>query len=150
MDSKSSGRNSVVIGSTKLAACKVCKELVEEIKRSGFGDQDIFAIHLALEEGLVNAVKHGNGFDPDKSVQIKWEITDSKFDITIADEGEGFEPSALPDPRSDENLEKTGGRGVLLMRSYMDVVEFNDKGNRIHMVRYRGGQDGAAKPTPGD
>ena len=145
MDSKSSGRNLLVIDSTKRAACQACKDIVAEIELGGFCDDNVFAIHLALEECIINAVKHGNGLDANKRVEIEWEITESLFDITVSDEGNGFKPSALPDPRCDENLEKSGGRGVLLMRSYMDVVEYNDKGNRVHMVKYRSGHDGTSE-----
>ena len=63
---------------------------------------------------------------------IKW-----KFSLTVQDEGDGFELGAVVDPRFGESLYKPGGRGLLLMRSYMDVVKFNDKGNSMYMVRYR-------------
>jgi serine/threonine-protein kinase RsbW len=60
-----------------------------------------------------------------------------KFEVSMMDEGEGFDPSVIPDPRYGENLYKINGRGLLLMRSYMDVVEFNNSGNGVRMVRYK-------------
>jgi serine/threonine-protein kinase RsbW len=92
---------------------------------------------LALEESLFNAARHGNKLDPEKTVTVDFLINSEKIDLTVTDQGDGFDPEELPDPRKHENLYKYGGRGVLLMRSYMDVVEFNEKGNQVHMVKYR-------------
>lgn len=90
-----------------------------------------------MEEALLNAVKHGNKRDPAKNVNIECVINAEKFDVCIKDQGSGFAPDGLPDPRSDENLYKPCGRGVLLMRAYMDVVEYRDNGSCVHMVKYR-------------
>ena len=130
------GYKTLVISSTKVAAAKVCRGLLSEVEANDYAKDDIFAIHLALDEAVVNAVKHGSSLDPEKKVTLKWRVTDEKFEISVTDTGEGFEPGELPDPRCGENLEKPSGRGVLLMRSYMDVVEFNDRGNCVHMVKY--------------
>jgi len=119
------------------AISKICGRLLDEVRKKDFGSEEIFAIHLALEEAIFNALKHGNKFDPKKKVDIDYLITDEKCDISVADEGSGFSPESLPDPRAEENLFKPCGRGVLLMRSYMDVVEFNDPGNRVHMIKYK-------------
>jgi len=75
----------------------------------------------------------------DKSVSVEYLITPDKFDIRICDEGPGFAPEAVPDPRRRENLYKSSGRGLLLMRSYMDVVEHNNPGNCVHMIKYKSG-----------
>jgi len=125
------------ITSTGDAASGVCSELLSAVEAAGFGKEAVFGIHLAIEEAVTNAVKHGNGLDLDKHVRIECVIEEDKFDIVVTDEGEGFSPCAVPDPRDAENLEKPSGRGVLLMKSYMDVVEFNEKGNRVHMVKYK-------------
>jgi serine/threonine-protein kinase RsbW len=126
-----------VVDNDVYAIGKICGRLLDEVRAKDFDSQEIFAIHLALEEAILNALKHGNKFDPKKTVDIDYQITDEKCDIAVADEGEGFAPDSLPDPRAEENLYKPCGRGVLLMRSYMDVVEFNEPGNRVHMIKYK-------------
>jgi serine/threonine-protein kinase RsbW len=101
----------------------------------GYSDDDVFAVHLSMEEAIVNAVKHGNRADCNKDVTIEYDITPEKISITISDQGGGFEPGNVADPRSGENIYKTGGRGVLLIKSYMDSIEYNQSGNSITMVK---------------
>ena len=101
-------------------------------------DQDpVFGVRLALEEALVNAIKHGNGMDPEKSVRVDCRIARENIRIEIEDEGSGFSPENVPDPTNYENLEKPGGRGIMLMRAYLDFVEYNDTGNRVVLVKQR-------------
>ncbi len=102
-----------------------------------FGERERFAIKLALEEALANAIKHGNRFDPGRKVEIRCAIDGEKAEITVGDEGEGFELDAIPDPTRDENLEKPYGRGVMLMQAYMDEVRFEAGGTRVRMVKHR-------------
>jgi serine/threonine-protein kinase RsbW len=109
-----------------------------ELKKRRFAQREIFSIRLALEEALVNAIKHGNRLDPDKKVHITYRITTRRFDIDIADEGPGFNPSKVADPLAPENLESVGGRGLLLMRAYMTEVDFKPPGNRVTMSKVRG------------
>jgi serine/threonine-protein kinase RsbW len=127
-----------VLPSTVPAVGEICRQLLEQIRRLAFEERDAFAIHLALEEALTNAVHHGNHNDPEKTVAIDCVISPEKFDISITDQGSGFDPESLPDPRHGENLYKTEGRGVLLIRAYMDVVEYNTMGNCLHLIKYRG------------
>ena len=128
---------SMVIESKPSASEEACHGIMARLGGSGFSTEDIFAVHLALEEAFVNAIKHGNKMDPAKEVKIEYSVNHDKIEIFIADEGTGFDPEAVPDPRCGDNIYKPNGRGLLLMRSYMDVVEHNDKGNRVRMVRYR-------------
>jgi serine/threonine-protein kinase RsbW len=107
------------------------------VEEHGYSADVCFAIRLALEEALINAIKHGNRFDPHKRIRILAEVGDRRTAITIEDEGEGFRPEALPDPTADENLEKPGGRGIMLMRAYMDQVTYNQRGNQVVMVKNR-------------
>ena len=109
--------------------------MIAEVAAANFSPDDVFAIHLALEEALLNAARHGNGLDPAKTVGIEYALGPEKFEVFITDQGRGFDPNSLPDPRTEENLRKFTGRGVLLMRAYMDLVEFNAAGNQVHMVR---------------
>jgi len=134
------------IASRTQAAEHLCEELLETARRNGFEEEDLFAIHLALEEAFVNAVQHGNQCDPEKTVSVRCSVTPEKFDITITDQGAGFKPDQLPDPRCPENLCKCSGRGVLLIRAYMDQVEYNARGNRIRMVKFN---QSSGKPHPG-
>src|SRR5579862_8742991 len=91
-------------------------EILKRCEECRFADQDVFAIKLALEEALVNAIKHGNKLDPCKHVKVRYRITPLRADVAIEDEGPGFNPANLPDPTLEENLEATHGRGILLMR----------------------------------
>lgn len=97
--------------------------------------KEIFGIRLALDEAIVNGIKHGHKFDTSKRVHLAYTIGDGKFHVDITDEGPGFDPAAVPDPLADENLEKASGRGLFLMSSYMKTVEFNETGNRVSMTK---------------
>lgn len=113
--------------------------MLPKLKAHNFSEDDIFAIHLALEEAFINAVNHGNRMDPEKEIKIEYSVGEGKVEISMTDEGRGFDPDAVPDPRYGENLYKAGGRGLLLICSYMDIVEFNERGNRVRMVKYKEG-----------
>jgi serine/threonine-protein kinase RsbW len=123
--------------STEAEVKKVACGLLETLRTHDFDEDMVFAVHLSLEEAFINAIKHGNHSDPEKNIAVECLITPEKFDITISDEGFGFDPSGIPDPRCNSNLYKCSGRGVLLIQSYMDVVEYNDRGNCVHLVKYR-------------
>lgn len=123
--------------STEQEVQQVVKELLAALAEYGFDEDSVFAIHLSLEEAFLNAVKHGNHGDADKTVSVQCLITPEKFDISIGDEGFGFDPEGIPDPRCNGNLYKASGRGILLIQSYMDVMEYNARGNCVHMIKYR-------------
>jgi serine/threonine-protein kinase RsbW len=128
---------SIAIESTPSAIVEVCKQILPKLEANNFSQEDVFAVHLALEEALINAIKHGNKMDPDKEVKIDYSVSPDKVEISMTDQGKGFDPEVVPDPRLGENLYKNEGRGLLLMQSYMDVVEFNKRGNRVRIVRYK-------------
>ena len=117
------------------SARRVEKRILDEAARHGYDDSSMFGIRLALEEGLNNAIKHGNRYDPTKAITVCYEVDAGRVAVTIADEGVGFDPCSVPDPTADENLEKPCGRGLMLIRAYMDEVRFNERGNQIHMVK---------------
>jgi serine/threonine-protein kinase RsbW len=100
-----------------------------------FDDESCFAIKLALEEGLINAIKHGNKLDAAKTVTVDAKVGDKLVEIVIQDQGVGFDRTSVPDPTDDQNLEKSSGRGLLLIEAYMTDVEYFDRGRRIRMVR---------------
>ena len=137
MTSETSNTFSVVLESSPAAGEEVCKDILARLDEEGFTQDDRFAVHLAFEEAFANAVKHGNKLDVDKTVTIDYSITQDRFEIIITDQGKGFDPNALPDPRNEENLYKYGGRGVLLMQSYMDKVEYNPEGTSVRMFKNR-------------
>ena len=128
---------SVVVSSTPGAIADVYKLILPSLQLNNFSEDDIFAVHLALEEAFINAVKHGNKLEPSKAVRVNYSIEADRIEISMTDEGEGFDPEVIPDPRYGDNLYKPAGRGMLLMRSFMDVVEYNRQGNSVMMIRYK-------------
>ena len=92
---------------------------------AGFDDEEIMKISMAVREGAVNAVLHGNAYDPNKKVTLAFERTPDNLVIIIRDQGKGLEASKIPDPLAPENLLKTSGRGIFLIRSFMDEVEIH-------------------------
>lgn len=113
------------------------REVLGLLRDQGYDDDQVFAVRLAFEEALVNAMKHGNGFDPNLSVHVAYRVTPERVEIRVADEGGGFTPGTVPDPTQDENLERPCGRGIMLMRCYMDEVSFSPRGNEVSMVKHR-------------
>jgi serine/threonine-protein kinase RsbW len=128
---------SVIVSSTPSAVVEVFNQIQPGLQSNNFSEEDIFAIHLSLEEAFINAVKHGNKMEPSKAIKVDYSIEPDKFEMCMTDEGEGFDPEVIPDPRYGDNLYKPAGRGMLLMRSFMDVLEYNKKGNSLRMIRYR-------------
>jgi len=125
----------VVIPSELGAARKAERTVLGEVAKRGYSEGATFAIKLAVEEAINNAIKHGNKFDPAKVVEVTFDVGAEQTVILVTDQGEGFDPDSLPDPTADENLEKPTGRGVMLMRAYMDEVRFNQKGNQVRMTK---------------
>jgi len=117
------------------AARAAQERLLDEVASHGFSESALFAVKLAMEEGLTNAICHGNRGDAAKKVRLSFDVDDKRAVIVIADEGDGFNPAVLPDPTADENLDRPCGRGIMLMRAYMDEVEFNNRGNQIRLVK---------------
>lgn len=92
---------------------------------------------LLINEVVVNAVKHGNRFDSDKEVQLDIDVHDHRVDIRVEDEGNGFDPDAVPDPCIEENLRRDHGRGLFLIKSLADEVCFERGGRRVCIVIHR-------------
>jgi len=111
--------------------------IIEQAEKLGYSEEDIFALRLSLEEALTNAIRHGNGQDPQKKVKIRYRAQPEEVEIYIADEGKGFDPSLVPDPTREDKLECPSGRGIMLMRAYMDLLEYNVRGNEVHLVKQR-------------
>jgi serine/threonine-protein kinase RsbW len=126
-------------------------EIEARLLELGYDEDKRWAVRLALEESLVNAMKHGNRLDPARSVRVTYHISSEKAEVRIADQGPGFDPGQVPDPTADENLHKPCGRGIMLMRSYMDAVTFSAGGSEVYMIKYRhGGKRASAEDSPAE
>jgi serine/threonine-protein kinase RsbW len=110
--------------------------LEKKIKRLSLSEEDLFDIKLCLQEALVNAVKHGNKFDPSLAVECSVEVSGGRLTIQVRDQGAGFDERAVPSPVHTENLTKTSGRGVYLIKKLMDEVEFFDRGRGVKMTKF--------------
>jgi len=103
----------------------------------GFDEDARGGISMAVREGMINAVMHGNGYSPDKHVSLTFEQTGGNLVITITDQGPGLNPDEVPDPLAPENLMKQSGRGIFLMRAFMDEVKFRklEPGTEITLIK---------------
>lgn len=124
-----------VLPSTLTAYPDLIQKVLTTLENFGWGQQHLFGIHMALEESLSNAVRHGNKYDPNKQVYVDCELSPNRFFIKIRDEGAGYDPCKVPDCCADENLEIPGGRGLALMRAYMSRVELTDRGTCVIMEK---------------
>jgi serine/threonine-protein kinase RsbW len=113
----------------------VLQYLMERVAKLGLIKPERSNLFVALDEAFVNAVKHGNRNDPRKLVRITAELSSKEARFTVEDEGEGFNVQEIPDPRDPANLFKTSGRGVLLIYNIMDEVQYNERGNRLTMIK---------------
>jgi serine/threonine-protein kinase RsbW len=131
----------VIIPSDTGEARRVQDEIERLIRGGRASDQEVFSVRLALEEALVNAIKHGNQMDRAKRVFISYRVVGDRLDVRITDEGPGFDPADVPDPTAIENLERPCGRGLMLMKHYMTEVAYNERGNSVDMSKvFRGGK----------
>ncbi len=112
----------------------VLERIMQDVEAQSFDQRTRFGIRLSLDEVVTNAIRHGNGLDESKHAIVEWEARPGYFEISVEDEGEGFDPEALPDPTAPENLTRPCGRGVMLMRAYMTKVHYNPRGNRVTLV----------------
>ncbi len=109
----------------------ICSIILRELDKNGYPTQHFFHSHLCIHEILANAVRHGNNYDKSKKVIVFYKINLESFSLSVIDEGEGFDYTNMPNPLLPENITKEYGRGLFLVRNYMDEISFNDKGNRI-------------------
>ena len=112
---------------------------VNVAQRAGFDEDDLMKIGMAVRESMVNAVVHGNRYNAHKKVRLLVTHSRERFTIRISDEGEGFDFESLPDPLAPENLMRTSGRGIFLIRSFMDEFEMRHRdpqGTEVTLVKY--------------
>jgi serine/threonine-protein kinase RsbW len=127
----------VRIPSETTAGQAVQERIINRLEALEFPARDVFGVRLSLEEALVNAIKHGNGMDPDKQVRVRCCINEELVHIEIEDEGPGFTPEEVPDPTAEENLERPCGRGIMLMKAFLSKVEYVPPGNLVILEKTR-------------
>ena len=111
------------------------QSVLSQLAELGWQNSDLFAVHMALEESISNAIRHGNKEDPTKQVKVECRLTADRFWTRICDEGPGFRPDDVPDCCAPDRLEVPGGRGLLLMKAYMTDVQYNDLGNCVTLEK---------------
>ena len=112
--------------------------VVEEAGKLGFDEDEAHQIGMAVRESTVNAVVHGNRYSRNKRVHLEIERSGNSLIVTIGDEGEGFDINAIPDPLSPDNLLKQSGRGLLLIRAFMDDFDLHPRpggGTEVRLVK---------------
>ncbi|MDD5680722.1 MAG: ATP-binding protein [Candidatus Omnitrophica bacterium] len=114
---------------------KVSYELLEHLKRYGVDKSVQFDVRLAVEEAVRNAIEHGNHYNKELPVVIRYIVDSKKITVEIEDKGEGFHLKNIPDPSEGDNLLHEGGRGVFLMHKLMDKVVYNEKGNIVKITK---------------
>jgi serine/threonine-protein kinase RsbW len=133
-----------VIPSDFAAGQSVLEELLTQLESRHWRQHDIFCVHLAMEEALVNAILHGNHLDAAKHVRVTCNVSSDRVRIEINDEGGGFNPSDIPDPTCPERIHSPGGRGVMLMKAFMSRVEYRAPGNQVILEKDREGEGAVA------
>lgn len=114
---------------------KVIEVLLDQLDSAQWPNKDTFGIHMAMEEAIMNAICHGNKRDIEKEVHVVIELREDSFYACVTDQGNGFDPSDLPDPAADENIDKTTGRGVKLIHHFVDEVIYNEVGNSVELKK---------------
>jgi serine/threonine-protein kinase RsbW len=134
---------------SQLEFIELVTALTENVtKMVGFDEEANYWINMAVRESVANAVEHGNKYDPNKTVDVRFTIGVDALRVSIRDHGEGFDPASLPDPLDPENLLNPAGRGILYMRSFMDSVDYErhpEGGMLVSMTKRR--QSKAAPET---
>ncbi len=116
---------------------EVILSLIGHLEENRWSAKDVFGVHMAMEEAVMNAIKHGNQRDPGKKVHIKICLTVDSLYARVTDEGPGFDPTDVPDPTLEENLDKPSGRGLMLMKKFVDEVTYNESGNSVELRKQR-------------
>jgi len=130
-----SGLEVVEIPSTLQDAKGPEEAILARVRECGYCEDAVFAIKLALEEALTNAVKHGNCNDPTKRVIIRYYVGPDQTVILVRDQGCGFELKKVPDPTRPDRLGLPNGRGIMLMRAYLNEVFYQAGGREVCMIK---------------
>ena len=132
-------RVSLTLGSSLESVDKVEQIAEDFAERAGFDEDTVPNIVMAVREAAVNAVLHGNAYDPAKRITVSFEATADSLIVRIADQGPGLDPSSLPDPLAPENILRGSGRGIFLIRAFMDEVHFRQlhPGTGLTLIKHR-------------
>ncbi|MGO9775470.1 MAG: ATP-binding protein [Terracidiphilus sp.] len=138
MSEARAGRLTLTLKSTMESVDEIEAAAEKLAAESGLDDDERFHVAMAAREAAVNAVLHGNEYDPAKLVSASLENTGAALVITIADQGKGLDPDSIPDPLAPENLLRGSGRGIFLIRSFMDEVNFRQlhPGTEVTLIKY--------------
>ncbi len=138
MSESKARRLSFALSSTMESVSEVEAAAEKLAADAGLDEEEQFRVVMAAREAAVNAVLHGNEYDPSKKIAVSLENTGSALIITIADQGKGLDPEALPDPLAPENLLRGTGRGIFLIRSFMDEVHFRQMhpGTELTLIKH--------------
>ena len=138
MSGPRAGRQTIVLKSTMDSVSEV-ESIAEKLAgEAGLDEDTCFHVTMAVREAAVNAVLHGNEYDPAKQMTASFENTGVDLVFTITDQGKGLDPETLPDPLAPENLLRGTGRGIFLIRSFMDEVHFRQlhPGTELTLVKH--------------
>jgi serine/threonine-protein kinase RsbW len=132
-------RVSLTLDSSLASVDKVERTAEEFAGRAGFDEDTVPNIAMAVREAVVNAVLHGNAYDPAKHITVSFEANNESLIIRVADQGPGLDPSTLPDPLAPENILRGSGRGIFLIRAFMDEVHFRqlNPGTELTLIKHR-------------
>jgi serine/threonine-protein kinase RsbW len=132
------GRLSYSLKSTMESVAEVEAAADKLAAEAGLDEDERFHVTMAAREAAVNAVLHGNEYDPAKQITVSFENTGTALVITVADQGKGLDPDSLPDPLAPENLLRGAGRGIFLIRSFMDEVHFRQlhPGTELTLIKH--------------
>ena len=147
VDRRMTNRVSYTLESTLDSVDHAENKAHEVAARAGFSEDEQYNIAMAVREAAVNAVLHGNARDPQKKFFVVLETTEEALVITITDQGKGMDPCLIPDPLAPENLMKGSGRGIFLIRAFMDEVKFRnmEPGMEITLIKHVGRKTANAK-----
>jgi serine/threonine-protein kinase RsbW len=113
------------------------EEVIGVMIGRAYSEGDRFRMWLAMQEAGTNALKHGNGYSQNLTVLVRYHVGDDEVFVEVEDEGPGFDPDDVANPLDPENVERPSGRGLFLMRRYMDEVRYEGRGNRVVLVKSR-------------
>jgi len=117
------------------AVADAAAAVTDFIRICGVSEEAAFGVEMAVREAVTNAMVHGNHEDESKSVEVIFNCHANELEVEVRDQGEGFDPATVPDPTNAENLLKTSGRGIFLMRTFMDQIEWVNRPEGGTMVR---------------
>ena len=133
-------RDTWTIASAREEIDMVLKQVIARLEAGDWDETATFAVRLSLEEGLSNAMNHGNGGDPGRRIEVEFTGDRLRCSAVIVDEGPGYDPDSVPDPTAEENLTVASGRGLTLIRAFMTEVTVVAPGNRLEMTYVRPGE----------